>query len=1329
MEKGIKPMEMNGNLAEHWRIWRQKFENYLIASETLKKSDEIKCAQLLHFLGDDALQIYNSFTFLEEEKGKFDILVKKFDQHFIPKKNLTYERYKFFKSRQAATESIEQFVTELKNQAKQCEFENLQDEMIKTMLITGLTDEILREKLLQHENKKLEDVIQACYIWENTKMQNRDMKNMKEVDNVKKYGSDDKKKFSVSGNKQHSTSTGNSSMTNNGNNSWTYNKYRNNTGYKSYEKLRNNNINCTKCGKYHVNNFKACPAQGKTCNICKKLNHFGIVCRNKNKNVNEINSTENCPEQNNVHKLSIDLVGNENIQSWQINLKIKEKNLNFKVDTGSDVNVINFSTFKTLNIDKSNITPTSEVLYDYSNRKIPVIGKCIILSKYKNVDYNIEYFIVAENCKLIIGLSTSELLGLINRVNQVQNINNEYENLTKHYKMVFEGIGKLGKPYTIEIKEGSQPVINPIRRVPFALETQFKNYLLELERLQIIEKVTGSTEWLNSFVIVKKPDGSLRICLDPKDLNNVIKRQNYKLPTIDEIMVNLKDSSIFTKLDATSGFWNVPLDEKSSKLCTFGTPMGRYRFKRLPFGIVTASEVFQERFKEIFNLTGVEIYIDDILIHGKTKEEHDERLKKVLEIAKKNNVKFNLEKCKFGLNEVVYLGYKFSGKGIMIDEEKIKAITDMPAPTNKKELQRFLGMVTYVGRFVKNLSEKTYPLRKMLKQQNSFVWLEEQDIAYKELIKILVSKPCLQIFDVDEEVVLSVDASKSGLGAVLMQKGLPCAYASKSMTETQMKYAQIEKELLGICFGVEKFHQYVYGRRITIESDHKPLISIFKKKLYDCPARLQRMLLFLQKYDINLIYKPGKELILADGLSRAYLKETYEEKMELETQICMITNNVEITDQRIQELVQLTQEDEELTQIKKFIVEGWPEKKNKIPDELKHYYKFRNEITQGMGLVFKGNKIIIPIKMRPRMLDNIHKGHFGINKCIQRANTALYWPKMNLEIENFVSKCSICQKYAKSNIKEPLILHKIENIPWYKLGMDIYELYGENYLLLVDYYSKYVEIENLNRNLTAKNVIEKLKTIFARHGIPAIIVTDSGTQLISKELQNFADDWKFKITPCSPHHQQANGQAERTIQTVKKLIKKTLEDKEDIYLALLTYRNTPVYDSYTPSQILMSRMLRDNVPRIKRQLQPRTINKARFHEKLTTARNRYKNYYDRHCKSRPEIENSDIYYQEKPNSLWKKGKIISREGERSYTIENESGRTIRRNKQFLKNRSNADDKFYRNIDIPIFDMFDDNVSDVPVDKSMPGESGKSTDTSQVMTRSGRMVIKPIKYRN
>lgn len=1303
MERGLKQMNLNGNLPENWKSWRQKFENYLIASETDKKSEKVQCAQLLYYFGEEAINIYNTFSFKDGEQDKIKLLFQKFEEYFVPKKNLTYERYKFFNLKQNK-ETVEHFVKELKIQAKQCEFGNLTSDLIKTMLICGINDEVLREKLLQNQEKDLEKVIEACTIWENTKIQNQQLSTNQEktIYNVKVNS-----QRNAGGNRQVATdfcknregkSNTNAKEKDNGN--------RSRRTFSSQQSSTDKYINnCTKCGRNHKLN--ECSAYGKTCNKCKKLNHFANMCTTKNKKIDIV-----CNEDY-VKCLQIESISNKieavnkNKNAWFVDLEINNVKSSFKVDTGAEANIININKFQKHNLDLNFVKKCETSLCDYNNQKIEILGKIKLNIKHKNVNCTVDFFAVDGNKQSIISFITSEKLGLVNSVGVVNKVNHNYSSIIKQFETVFKGIGKLESTYKIEIQENAIPVMNPIRKVPFALEDKFKKCLAEMEKSDIIERVEGTTEWLNSFVIVLKTDGSLRICLDPRNLNKVIKRQQYKLPTIDEIMVKLNRSNYFTTLDATSGFWNIPLDENSSNLSCFGTPYGRFKFKRLPFGIVVASEVFQEKFKQIFNIPGVEIYIDDILIHAETKEIHDKILIDILKIAKEHNIKFNLDKCKFGVNEISYLGYTFSSNGAKVDKDKIKAITEMKSPENKKDLQRFLGMVTYVSRFVSNLSEKTAPLREILKENNSFVWGQKQEQAFKEIKIALINSPCLKYFNPREQTVISVDASKNGLGAVLMQKGIPCAYASKAMTETQQRYAQIEKELLAICFGIDKFQQYIFGQRTIVESDHKPLVPIFKKNLHECPARLQRMLLRLQKFDIEVRYKPGKELVIADTLSRANLKEEYDDKMELDIQICSVINKISITDTRLQELINKTDLDEEFKLLKNYVIQGWPKDKKTIPDNLKSYFNFRNEITFGKGLFFKGNKILIPKSERRNILKNIHSGHFGINKCIQRANTAVFWPRMNLEIENYVNKCEHCQKFGNSKTKETLIVQEVIEIPWYKIGMDIFELRGEHYLIVVDYYSKYVEIKSLNNNLTSSNVITKLKSIFSRHGIPAIIITDSGKQLISKEMMAFANEWKFEIKSSSPHHQQCNGMVERTIGTIKRLLKKTIDENGDIYLTLLAYRNTPVYDLYSPTEILMSRKLRDNIVKTKDMLEPKLINKIELHEKIKNAQSNYKRYYDKRTTYYPEFQKGDlIYYQTKPMSTWKKGRILEKEKDRTYQILTEDGYKLRRNKHFIKRRGEE-------VEI--------------MQEESESKSVKNCDINKPVLRSNRLVKIPTKY--
>jgi hypothetical protein len=273
-----------------------------------------------------------------------------------------------------------------------------------------------------------------------------------------------------------------------------------------------------------------------------------------------------------------------------------------------------------------------------------------------------------------------------------------------------------------------------------------------------------------------------------------------------------------------------PLNETSSKVCTFATPFSRYKFNRLRFGIVSAPEIFQKEFKEIFkDIPGQVSYIDDLLIYGKTQEEHDRNLKRVLERAKQANIKLNKSKCEFQVKEIKFLGHVINSKGIKPDESKIASIVNMPTPKNKKELEVLLGMITYISKFIPNLSELTASLQSLLTKNAIFI---------AKIKTVLSTEPTLQLYNPNKPVTISADASQHGGGVVLLQNNLPVIYASRALTETEKNYAQIEKELLSIVFACQKFHQYIYGKKIIVENDHKPLESILKKPLNQTPARL-----------------------------------------------------------------------------------------------------------------------------------------------------------------------------------------------------------------------------------------------------------------------------------------------------------------------------------------------------------------------------------------------------------------------------------------------------------------------------------------------------------
>ncbi|CAH1232986.1 RTL1 [Branchiostoma lanceolatum] len=628
---------------------------------------------------------------------------------------------------------------------------------------------------------------------------------------------------------------------------------------------------CVRCGKGH-NTADKCPANGKECRKCGKRNHFAAVCRSKS--VNEVRSPEE--EFQDFH---IETVCKEKVEGDQafVNLHIAgaRESLKCKLDTGAQVNVLPERDWIKLRSKNSSLEPTKTRLFGYGNTPLEVKGKCSLRCNYKGRSGTLDFFVVKANATPVLSLQACLSLKLIQLVLTVKS-SETAESIKQEYSDVFQGIGRLPGEYRIQVDPNVEPVVHAPRKFPVSLRDPLKKELDRMEALGVIQKVDEPTEWVNSLVVVEKPkSGKLRICLDPRDLNKAIKREHYQLPTLEDISTRLAGSKYFAVVDARSGYWQICLDEESSKLTTFNTAFGRYRFTRLPFGVHSAQEVFQKKMDSIFGgLEGVEVIVDDILVHGPTEEELNRRFRNMLQRARECNVKLNEEKCVLTTQEVSFFGHILTGDGLKPDPKKVDAITNMKSPTSKAELMTMLGMITYLSKFIPNLSEVTAPMRELLKEDVEFVWDSSRERALGKVKKLVAEATTLTYYDPDKEVTLQVDASKYGLGAVLMQEGKPVAFASKSLNNTEVNYAQIEKELYAIVFGCERFHQYIYGRKVHVESDHKPLESIMKKPLSTAPARLQRMLLRLQKYDLEVKHKPGKEIPVADALSRLYLDET-----------------------------------------------------------------------------------------------------------------------------------------------------------------------------------------------------------------------------------------------------------------------------------------------------------------------------------------------------------------------------------------------------------------------------------------------------------------------
>lgn len=1284
------------NLSEEWKRWKQRFEIFELASNFHKEDEKRRVAMLLHSMGESGIRIYNSFNLSSTEQYKYETVLQKFAGHFDAKCPITLTRHKFFTCKQKSDQSVSDFATELQNLSLPCKFGNLRLELVCDLFIAGLLDKKFQFMLLKEEAIDITKAVNMCKMAELSK---------EHVNNMHSESSSTVENGEISHvrSRSHSRPRTNKGKGNQGG------SHRSNSNVaQSSSKTKN----CYNCGlPYQSLNVhqNRCPAKSKTCFKCKKSGHFSSVCQSS--------------QPRNVSNLQLDTktyfvgeiqVVNDNDTEWNQTLYFNENPVDFKIDTGSPVNILPVNIFNDLSTNhriKKQIWNLSTV----SNERIPVIGSINLTCSLPNNPqrYKLEFVIVDLECNPLLGLQSCQRLNLVKRMANVNALS--YSATLSKFSNVFSNdIGTLNPPYQIKLSNDAVPRIDAQRRIPFALRTQLQEELDRMESSGIIEKITEPTEWVNSIVVVKKKNNQLRICLDPRYLNKFIITSNNSIPTFESISSKIANAKYFSVLDCNSGFWMIPLTEDSAKICTFNSPLGgRYFFKKLPFGLSCASEAFQERINFLFErVDGVEPYLDDFLIWGSSKEEHDQRLHQVLKIAEQAGLKFNKSKCKFGLTEIKYLGHIFSANGITIDPDKISAVTNISNPTNVKELQRLFGVFNYLSKFIPNFAAESAPLRELLKKSNlDFVWLDAHTECLNKLKNLIASAPVLRNFDPSIPIVMSVDSSIQGVGAVLLQDSRPVAYASKALTECQKKWAQIEREAYAIVFGCLRFRQYIFGAKISVETDHKALETLFKKPLNSVPARIQRMMLKIQAFNLDVKYRPGKFLYIADTLSRDPLPNHENEQYvdldgEIVCHVNAVVENLPLPKFKLDQIKAESNKDKIHNLLRNTILNGWPNSKNKLFNELHVFWNYRDELHVIDDLIFKNNALLIPASMQKEMLATIHEGHSGYNFCVNRSKNFVFWPSMQVQIKEMCLSCDTCITFSANNCKESLIPHEYDNIPWLKVACDLFEFNKTNYLIIVDYYSKFFEISKLN-NISSSQVITHMKSIFARHGIPKTLICDSGTQFTSRDFKNFSLHYGFEYFCSSPYHHQSNGLAEAHVKIVKNILKKCLHDGTDPYLAILNFRNTPKNDSLlSPANLLFSRNLRTKLPCNRNNLLPVVHNYNNFARK-----NYVKNYYNKSARDMKDVNiNDNVYFKRDVQKPWVKGKVVDCSGPRSFVVRDQH------DKQYVRNRVH--------IKIPCTDNSYDNIpTATPISPSGSSYSSAASTPSPIPKRIPKKVLR------
>lgn len=1299
-----KPLLVEGNLSENFKRFKQSFEIYKIASGLVKKDKDVQAACLLNLMGEEAIEIFNTFNLSVENSKDSDKIMEAFEAHMDPKKNLVVERFKFNSRVQYPHESFDIFLTDLKRLLKNCEFKDQAESLLRDRIVLGIADKSVQERLLRDPDLPLDQTLKLCRASELGRLQAEAIKaeNNISLDGVRSYQS----RPSGSSNYVHDRPSASGKK-------YQENKELRNTKFspgnrpKSFTsesaKQGSNFYLCLKCNRTHgpVN----CPAYGKKCNNCHKYNHFAVGC--KIKNCRGAKGLQECVNEPDLILDSISTVAalkNE----WLHPLQVEGIEMNFKVDTGAEVNVIPSNVLNQIK-QKYELETTNMVLEAYGGQRLVPVGVVYLNCKNTNMlksegrlgqDIILPFAVlkvnnVTDKFKPILGLSSCIKLGLVKDINVVglesemlnENVSVKKNEFLSQIKHLCEGVGDCKVECSFEVDENVKPVVKPPRRVPYAIMNKLQVKLQELEKDEIISKVENPNNWVSNLVVIEKADGSLRLCLDCSDLNKAIKREHFLIPSYNEIVSKLTNKKLFSVMDLKESFYHLRLDEKSSDYCTFNTVFGMYKFNRLPFGVSNAAEIFQKvnenNFKDIPNVI---IYIDDLLIATENEEEHDKTLKLVVERATKLNLKFNKEKLQFKVKEVKFFGHCFSADGVRIDDDRVKALQALKAPVNKKELQRLMGLFNYLRSFVPNMAELTFPLRELLKKNIVFQWLPIHQKILEQLKKLIAEAPVLANFDEAKTVTIQCDASQNGTGCCLMMDNQPMAFGSRSLTESEKRFAQVEKEMLGIVHAVQKFHFYIYGRSVRVLTDCKPLVGLMSKNVVNVASpRLQRMKVKLMKYDLKVEYLQGKLMFVADLLSRDYLNEIgpsgESDSFSNEIVHCVgLAKHVSMSDKIKSRVKDELLKDVSLNKVMDYVKNGWPKSKNMVDEIAKVYYKMQSELSEDEGLLFLNDRVVIPVSMRKEILSKLHESHFGVEKTKSRARQVVYWPGMSHEIENLILNCSICAKYRANNIKEPLIPHEIPTMPFIKVACDLLDFENESYLVLSDYLSKWIELVKI-KNKTACEVISKLKVIFATHGIPKQVVADN-MPFNSVECKRFCNEWNFEFVYSSPMYPRSNGQAERAVQVCKNMLKKCKDSGKDLENALLEYRNMPIYNlNVSPSQILFSRMTRTKLPVSDKLLEPKVH--LNVQKKLIELQGKSKLYYDRNTRVRqPFSPNEKVML--KNEKVWEPATVVAKHDlPRSYLVQTKRGNVVRRNSFFLRksgnNKCNVYDDIYESV--------------------------------------------------
>ncbi|XP_037876915.1 uncharacterized protein K02A2.6-like [Bombyx mori] len=1264
----------------NWSSYVDRLEMYFLVN---KVTDDLKLPTLISVMGEEAYDLLSTLASPSKPSQlTYANAVAMLAAHLQPKPSILAERYKFRQRRQL-NESIADYVTELKKLSKNCEFGSSLDENLRDQMVCGLKSEIIRQRLFAEEKLEYKRAVTLALSLEAAE---RDAIAVERtpIEEVNKINFNE---CSRCGDRRHQAKD------------CIYKDYVCSSCHETGHLRRM----CPKKGlKNQAEAAGGSPCTGRRGNRGAGGNRRSwrgqrgagrggreraplhlLYDQNNDDTYNNFNNEQDgCGEENEpMYQMTL-----SNYKPVCIKVKVQNCLLKMEVDTGSALSCISKNVYDKY-FSKEKLQACLLNLKFYDGSIIRPLGFINTIVKYQGVSKMLDLYVIHKGTTNLLGRQWLAELNIPIKISKPTSFKIQHSNfVTEHardynklineivsrHKSLFDGtLGKYtGGTAELIVRPDAVPIYCRARPLPYALRERVDAELDAMLAAGVIKPVDHS-DWATPLVVVRKADGGLRICADYKvTLNKVLAIDRFPVPKMEDLFSNLSGNKFFTKLDLSQAYNQIVLSEHSSEYTVINTHRGLFKYSRLVYGLASSPGIFQKLMVNMFkNVPNVVVFYDDILIRNQDLDSHLKSIKEVLDILERYGLKIKRSKCEFMVTEVRYLGFIIDQNGVRVDPEKVKSIATMPHPNNVTELKSFIGMVNFYSKFIQDLSAHLSPLYALLKKGKHWMWGNEQNAAFLNVKKFLCSTKALAHFDMSLESVLTVDASARGLGAVLAQRGPGCqervvAYASRALTTHELHYSQIHKEALAIVFAVEKFHQYLYGRKFILRTDHKPLVSIFGPNIgipSAAASRLQRWAIKLSAYDFEIEYVRTDKNV-ADALSRlieSQKNDVASEETDLPEQTYLhFSTEALLIDYNV--LKKQTSSDPILSRVLSYIRDGWP--LDIEINELKPYYNRKNELYIELGCIMWGHRVVIPSSCRNKIITELHDPHMGIVKTKSLARSYVWWPGIDEALETECRACTVCAAVADAPSTHAPRSWPWPSRPWSRLHLDFLgPIGGVTYLVVVDSCSKWIEAIKMQRT-TAQAVISVLRDLWSKFGLPKQTVSDNGPPFSSSDFQKFLIHNGIKHIYSAPYHSASNGAAENAVKICKRAIKKALKQNLNVDTALcrflLAYRNTEhATTGDSPANILQGRSLRMRLDNLKPERQSRVIAQQERSEQNAGGVQR-------------QLEpGTKVWYRDyRGLDKWVPGTILKQLGSRDYCVRSSFGTENHRHVDQLKLR-------------------------------------------------------------